>query len=46
MISTASAARIRPINRVMMLMPVRPSRRAMRPEARKARYTAMPTTSP
>jgi len=31
--STAIAARIKPISRVMMLMPVRPSALAMRPEA-------------
>ena len=36
MISTASAARIRPISRVITLMPVRPSSRATPPAAEPA----------
>lgn len=46
MISTASAARISPISRVITSMPVRPSHLAMRPEAVKATNAARPTTTP
>jgi len=46
MISTANAARISPISRVMMLMPVCPSSRLMRPDAAKASSTARATTTP
>jgi hypothetical protein len=40
------AARIRPINRTITLMPVWPSTRAMRPAAEKARKVAAPITTP
>ena len=46
MISTASAARINPISRVITSMPVLPRRRAMRTAAPNARYVATPTTTP
>lgn len=44
--STASAARIRPISRVITLMPVLPSTLAMRPDMLKASQTARPITTP
>ena len=44
--STAIAARIRPISRVITLMPVRPSRLAMRPARPKRRRSPAPMTTP
>ena len=46
MISTASAARIRPISRVITLMPVRPIRRASWPDSVKTANVASATTRP
>ena len=44
--STATTARIKPISRVMMLMPVLPSALAMRPEAMNTAQVTAPTTTP
>ena len=44
--STAIAARISPISRVITLMPVRPSSLAMRPAAENAAKVATPMTTP
>ena len=40
------AASIKPIRRVITLMPVRPSTWAMRPEAEKTTYVTRPITTP
>ena len=44
--STASAARSRPMRRVITLMPVFPSTLAMRPDRLKATHTDRPMTTP
>jgi hypothetical protein len=46
MISTATAARIRPISRVITLMPTLPIMRAMLPASEKQTKVATPTTTP